>query len=156
MHSHIASSILDRSPPTTAAPSNAAAGIIGSSLVGAAAVMGGTMDSLLSSNAISKNQDQARRSSTPGANSAGGFSSIFNLKSVINSVTKTASNPQAAPSTSSFPVSSSAVASEPFNVELQSQSNSSLPQKSVQGILFSWVIYFVFVLFFTIFDEILF
>ena len=36
---------------------------------------------------VNQNQDQARRGSTP-TSTSGGFSSIFNLKSVINAATK--------------------------------------------------------------------
>lgn len=146
-------------------PSTAAAGLIGSSLMGAAAVMGGAMDGLLSGNGNNSNQDSARRSSTPGASTGGGFSSIFNLKSVINAATKTAPPaPQPTPSASNFYVSSPPVVPvEPIAVELRSQSNATVPQKTVQGIVSRWMlsktlfVFLAFCLFFHIFfDENLF
>ena len=122
---------LERLPPTTVS------GLIGSSLVGAAAVMGGAMDNLLNANANNTTEDQAQKSSASGTNSGGGLSSLFNLKSVVNSVAKPTSTPtqQSVPSTSNFFVSSPATAADPMNVELQSNFDASLPQKSVQGII---------------------
>lgn len=113
-------------------PTTAAAGLIGSSLVGAAAVMGGAMDNLLSGNSNSS-QEQARRASAPGtsSNTSGGFSSIFNLKSVINAATKAAPNPQPTPCTSNFYVSSPPV--EPICVDLHSPHHTAAPQKTVLG-----------------------
>lgn len=104
--------------------------------MGAAAVMGGAMDSLMNNTA---NAEHARRASTPGSsgNTGGGFSSIFNLKSVISAATKTAPPPapQPAPPTSNFYVSSPPVAPEPIAVDLHSQTHAASPQKSVQGIV---------------------
>jgi hypothetical protein len=116
--------------------------------MGAAAVMGGAMDNLLNNN--TSHPDPSRRASTPNTSSTGGggFSSIFNLKSVINAATKTqAPNPQPAPSTSNFYVSSPPVATEPITVDLHSQSHTTAPQKSVQGILLClrWLPFFCFV-----------
>lgn len=112
--------------------------------MGAAAVMGGAMENLLGGNgsntiqAQAQAQDSARRSSTPGASTGGGFSSIFNLKSVISAATKTTPAPQPTPSASNFYVSSPPVVPvEPITVELRSQSIATVPQKTVQGIVFS-------------------
>lgn len=115
----------------------AAAGLIGSSLMGAAAVMGGAMDSLVAGNSNNSVQDATRRASAPVSNT--GFSSIFNLKSVISAASKAPQNPTppaVAPTTSNFYVSSPAVA-EPINVEMHSHSNATVPQKTVQGIVLS-------------------
>lgn len=100
--------------------------------MGAAAVMGGAMDGLMTVNGSSGGQEQARRASTPGttSNTGGGFSSIFNLKSVISAATKTALTPTT--SASNFYVSP--VAPEPIRVDLHSQSHPAAPQKSVQGL----------------------
>lgn len=96
----------------------------------------GAMDGLLTGS-VSSAQEVRRASAPPttsSANSGGGFSSIFNLKSVISAATKNA--PSTQPSTSSstnFYVSSSPVAPETVNMHLQSQT--AAPQKSVQGIV---------------------
>lgn len=100
--------------------------------MGAAAVMGGAMDGLLSGANNNSNQEQARRASTP-SSTGGGFSSIFSLKSVLSAATKTAPSPQPAPATSNFYVSPPPVASEPIAVD--SPSHTAPPQKSVQGIV---------------------
>lgn len=136
--------ILDRSPPA------ATAGLIGSSLVGAAAVMGGAMNGLLSGPANST-QDPTRRSSIPGEKAGGGFSSMFNLKSVINTVTKPVTTPQptSSTSTSNFYVSAPPIPQEPINYDLHSQLNASPPQKSIQGRYFSLALRLLFVLFFS-------
>ena len=101
--------------------------------MGAAAAMGGAMENLLSNNS-NLNPDGTRRSSTPGpsgnSGSGGGFSSIFNFKSVMNAATKP-TVPQPAPPTSSFFVPSPPVAQEPIAVD--SHSHAAAPQRSVQG-----------------------
>lgn len=125
-------------PPTTAI----ASGLIGSTVMGAAAVLGGAVD--VNTNSVA--HDQARRPSPPSANQGGGFGSIFNLKSVINAVTKSESNPIPTPSTSC------AVPSEPINFEY----DSGLPQKSVQGIISFCEFMFCLFCFSRFFDEILF
>jgi calcium/calmodulin-dependent protein kinase (CaM kinase) II len=82
-------------------PTSAAAGLIGSSLTAIAATGFTGMESLMNPINLNQNQDNSRRSSTPSASSStpttssgGGFSSIFNLKSVISGATKTAQNQQ--------------------------------------------------------------
>lgn len=108
--------------------------------MGAAAVMGGAMDNLMAGNGSNAVQDATRRASAPGSNTGGGFSSIFNLKSVISAATKSPQNPPqpaTAPSASNFYVAPPPAATEPINVEMHSHSNASLPQKSVQGIVLS-------------------
>lgn len=90
------------------------------------------MDGIMST----ASQDQARRASTPNSSGGGGFSSIFNFKSVISAANKTAPTPQSpAASSSNFFVSSPPVAPEPIAVDLHPQSHAAPPQKSVQGIV---------------------
>lgn len=75
-------SISDR--PSTSTNS----GLIGSTLAAAGFTLSNPamqMENLMSAN---PNQEVPRRSSTPTANAGGGFSSIFNLKSVISAATK--------------------------------------------------------------------
>lgn len=109
---------------------SAAAGLLGSSLSAIAATsgFGSAMENLISNNSVNQNQENIRRASTPSANSnasaAGGFSSIFNLKSVINAA-KTSQPPTIPVSNSNFYVPSSAVSDQPIA--------ESLPLKSVQG-----------------------
>lgn len=77
-----------------------------------------------------KTQDEIRRASAPetrNTSGGGGFTSIFNLKSVINAASKPAANP--APSTSNFYVTQP----EAINVDLPSQPHA--PMRSVQGIV---------------------
>lgn len=140
--------------------------------MGAAAVMGGAaaLDNLLSGNGNSIAQEQVRRASTPGTTAntggGGGFSSIFNLKSVISAATKTsAPSPQPTPA-SNFYVTSPPVAPEPMNSDLHMQTQAAAPQKSIQGIVqvvvgrFRWFVLVCFCAFSvcsdSLFDEILF
>lgn len=127
---------------------SAAAGLVGSSLTAIAATGFPGMESLMNvSNLNQQNPDGQRRASTPNAspattqssNSGGGFSSIFNLKSVINAATKTAQHqPQHSPvhttSNTTFhippPVATFAEQSAMAESNVPS---SSISQKSVQA-----------------------
>ncbi|KAG5672522.1 hypothetical protein PVAND_002645 [Polypedilum vanderplanki] len=130
--------------PTT----SATAGLIGSSLQAIAATgFGPAVENLIN---VNQNQDHTRRASTPGASTTananpsggGGFSSIFNLKSVINAATKSSHQPSSQQQqTPSIPVSNSNfyVPPPPLPVDQQTlidthnNSNSTMIQKSVQG-----------------------
>jgi hypothetical protein len=111
-------------------PMTGAAGLIGSSLMGAAAVMGGAMDSLMSGNGINSSQEQTRRSSTPSSSgNTSGFGGIFNLKSVISAATKSSTN-----SSGSLSMPPPPVAPEPINVDMQPPPTPATPpHRSVQG-----------------------
>ena len=127
-------------------PKTGTAGLIGCTLMGAAAagiaMSGAKIDGLLSNNVV-----DSRRSSTPNTSIGSSFSSIFSLKSVMSAATKSPQTPPTpplpaavvAPSTSNFyvpqPVAETIVVS-PQTEQL----------KTVQGINY----YFVFCFFFII------
>lgn len=130
---HESSSILDRQ--TT----SAAAGLVGSSLTAIAATGFPGMETLMSNSNMNQNLETARRASTPTASTgnSGGFSSIFNLKSVISAATKgTQQQQQQQPaqttSNSNFYVSPPITAFADQS-ESHQQSSSNISQKSVQG-----------------------
>jgi hypothetical protein len=99
-------------------------------------------------NNINQNQDNARRASTPGASTtsntiassgSGGFSSIFNLKSVINAATKTSHPPPQQPLPQiPVPNSNFYVPQPPVDqnlIETHNAAAAAMSQKSVQGSL---------------------
>ncbi|XP_070503254.1 calcium/calmodulin-dependent protein kinase type II alpha chain isoform X2 [Chironomus tepperi] len=125
---------------------SAAAGLIGSSLTAIAATGFTGMESLMNANNLNQNQDNSRRSSTPSASSStpttssgGGFSSIFNLKSVISAATKTAHQLQNSPiqttSNTNFHMPQPVTTSADQSSIMESQSYpANISQKPVQDI----------------------
>lgn len=126
--------------PWTDLPPTATAELAGSSLLGSAS----GLDMSGKSNPLT--QDEIRRASAPETRNAagsGGFTSIFNLKSVINAATKTV-NP--ATSTSNFFVP------QPEAINVDSPPQPHAATRSVQGIVSRWTqFYCCFVLALTLF-----
>lgn len=103
--------------------------MIGSTLASAGFALGGPamqMENLISTN---PNQEPTRRGSTP-TTTAGGFSSIFNLKSVISAATK---QQPAQPNTNFYVPPPITVPNAEQAAMIESHTVASSSPKSVQG-----------------------